>query len=102
MSEQIRINKVVSSLHIETHLAGRFNIRGLEERMRHYYTPGVSITVVNGGRVAWSKGFGYKNTLTKEKVGDDTMFLAGSISKPVFALAVTKLADARVCTLSLI
>ena len=61
--------------------------------MRHYYTPGISITVVEGGKIAWSGGFGYRNTRTRKKAGADTMFLSGSVSKPVFSLAVVKLAE---------
>ena len=30
----------------------------LAERMAHYKNPGVSIAVVDGGRIAWARGFG--------------------------------------------
>jgi len=85
---------VLSNLQAETGSEGRFRPCGLEERMRHYYTPGINITVVDGGKIAWSGGFGRRNTRTGEKAGADTMFLSGSISKPVFSLAVAKLAEA--------
>lgn len=94
MAEKIRINRVLSGLQAETGAAGRFRLCSLEERMEHYCTPGISITVVDRGRIAWSGGFGYRNSRTREKVGADTMFLAGSISKPVFSLAVIKLVEA--------
>lgn len=90
----MRYKSVVSGLRAETHLAGRFRTCTLRERMGHYFTPGLSITVVDGGRIAWSKGFGYGNLGAREMVDEETMFLAGSISKPVFALGVLKLAEA--------
>ncbi|MHB9139566.1 MAG: serine hydrolase [Victivallaceae bacterium] len=88
-----KADSVISNVLVETHLSGRFKSVGLEERRKHYCNPGASITIVNAGKIEWSKGFGYKNIATREKVEADTMFLAGSISKPVFALAVVKLVE---------
>ncbi|KAF0124019.1 MAG: penicillin-binding protein beta-lactamase class C [Elusimicrobia bacterium] len=99
MAEKIRINRVTSNLQSETGLDGCFRSCRLEERMRHYSNPGISITVVDGGKIAWSGGFGYKDARTREKVVNDTMFLSGSISKPVFSLAVVKLAETRLIDL---
>jgi len=56
--------------------------------------PGLSIALVRDAKVAWSRGFGVKNVDTKEAVDDNTVFEAGSLSKPVFAYAVMKLVDA--------
>ncbi|QIG44887.1 beta-lactamase family protein [Nocardioides anomalus] len=47
--------------------------------------PGVAVAVVEDGRVVWQRGFG---------VPEDTVFQAGSISKPVAAAAVLALVDA--------
>jgi CubicO group peptidase (beta-lactamase class C family) len=55
--------------------------------------PGLSIAVVSDGKVAWSRGFGVKNSETKEPVDDNTVFEAASLSKPVFAYAVLKLVE---------
>lgn len=63
----------------------------LEERMKHYNIPGVSIAVVEDGKLQWAKGYGVANTLTGDSVKTNTLFQAGSISKPVAALAVLKL-----------
>ena len=65
----------------------------LLERMRFYHVPGVSIAVVDGDRVVWAKGFGVKAFGGSEPVDTSTLFLAGSISKPVFATAVLKLVE---------
>ena len=65
----------------------------LLERMRFYHVPGVSIAVVDGARVVWAKGFGVKAFGGSEPVDTSTLFLAGSISKPVFATGVLKLVE---------
>lgn len=88
-----RTHRIINNLQVETHLSGRFKPASLSERMTRTDTPGASVTVLSGGKIAWSKGFGYKNLRTKEEVDHDTMFLAGSISKPVFALAVMKMVE---------
>lgn len=65
----------------------------LEERMAHYNVPGLSIAVVKNGAVLWAKGYGIADTKTNSSVDDQTLFQAGSISKPVAALAALKLVD---------
>ncbi len=63
------------------------------ERMKHYKVPGVSIAVFDGRRVLWAKGYGVMDADTKEPVTEQTLFVAGSISKPVAAMAALKLVD---------
>ncbi len=63
----------------------------LMERMKYYKVPGVSIAVVKDGKLDWAKGYGLANTKTGQPVTDSTLFQAGSISKPLAALAVLKL-----------
>src|SRR5262249_35327693 len=65
----------------------------LAERLEHYKIPGVSIAVVNDGRVEWARAYGLKDATTKEPVTTETLFQAGSISKPVAALAALKLVE---------
>lgn len=67
-----------------------FNI---SERMNYYNVPGVSIAVLKGGKVRWAKGYGIANTKDSSRVKTNTLFQAGSISKPVAALSVMKLAE---------
>lgn len=61
------------------------------ERMDHYNVPGVSIAIVQNGEIKWAKGYGVANTKTGAKVDENTLFQAGSISKPIAALAALKL-----------
>jgi len=55
--------------------------------MAHFKVPGLSIAVIKNGKLAWAKGYGIANSETKKNVNTDTLFQAGSISKPVAALA---------------
>ena len=61
--------------------------------MAYHQTPGVSIAVVNEGRVEWAWGFGVRERGRPEPVTEDTLFQAGSISKPIFALGVMRLVE---------
>jgi CubicO group peptidase (beta-lactamase class C family) len=63
----------------------------INERMKHYWVPGVSIAVINNFKVEWAKGYGLSDTLAKTPVTPQTMFSAGSISKLVNALAAMSL-----------
>lgn len=65
----------------------------IEERMKHYGVRGVSIAVIDGFKIAWAKSYGVLDTATKRPVTDSTLFQAASISKPVFAMAMLKLAE---------
>lgn len=57
--------------------------------------PGVAIAVVDRGELAWSRGFGVKNILTRDPVREDTLFEAASMTKPVFAYVVMRLVDEK-------
>lgn len=70
--------------------------RTLAERMAAWQVPGVTVAVMKGGKLDWARGWGVRELGTCAPVTPDTMFQAASISKPVFAVAVMKLAEARV------
>jgi CubicO group peptidase (beta-lactamase class C family) len=76
---------------VETEIESKFQTFGLEERMKHWKVPGISIAVVNDGNIIWAEGFGVREYGSNEKVTKNTIFQAGSISKPIFALAAMKL-----------
>lgn len=56
--------------------------------------PGLSLAVIKDGKVIMNQAYGVKNASTKERVDDNTIFEAASLSKPVFAYAALKLVDA--------
>ncbi|HWN97971.1 MAG TPA: serine hydrolase [Blastocatellia bacterium] len=62
----------------------------LEERMKHYKVPGVSIAVIRDFKIEWAKAYGVKDIETNELVTTETLFQAGSISKPVAAMVALK------------
>lgn len=65
----------------------------LLDRMRYYHVPGVSIAVVDNFRIAWAAGFGVTEFGGNTPVDTTTLFLAGSISKPVFASGALRLVE---------
>ncbi|EAZ81638.1 serine hydrolase domain-containing protein [Algoriphagus machipongonensis] len=85
-------------LAIENGLIPPFVVKGdstakmnIYDRMEHYKVPGVSIAVVKDGKLHWAKGYGIANTSTGDSVTTETIFQAGSISKPLAALGALKL-----------
>jgi CubicO group peptidase (beta-lactamase class C family) len=62
----------------------------LQKRMEVLHIPGVSIAVVYNGAIEWAKGYGVRQT-GGDAVNTETMFQAGSISKPVAALGTLHL-----------
>jgi CubicO group peptidase (beta-lactamase class C family) len=90
--------------HVETGLCNPVFIEGdstwtIEERMKHYGVPGMSIAVIDDYRIAWVKSYGVMDSTTKQPVTDSTLFQAASISKPVFAMAALKLVEQGVLQL---
>lgn len=63
----------------------------LVDRMRFYHVPAVSIAVVDDFRIVYAGAFGTREFGTTEPVDTTTLFLAGSISKPVFSSGILKL-----------
>lgn len=63
----------------------------IEDRMAHYGVPGVSLAVINNFKIDWIKTYGVMDREDKTPVDTNTLFQAGSISKPVAAYAALKL-----------
>jgi CubicO group peptidase (beta-lactamase class C family) len=63
--------------------------------MEHYGIPGVSIAVISNHEVVWSKAYGVMDKESKEPVTLNTLFQAGSISKPVASYGALSLADKK-------
>ena len=67
--------------------------------MEEHLLPGLSIAIIKDGKLGWRRGFGIKNSASKEPVDNATVFEAGSMGKPVFAYAVMKLCERGVINL---
>lgn len=99
VDEQIDLQAEIAS--IEQNLIPSILVDGdsaphfdLLKRMNHYHVPGASIAVVKDGKLRWAKAYGIANTNTQQPVDTATLFQAGSISKPVAALAALQLVQA--------
>ena len=67
----------------------------LEDRMRFYKTPGLSLAIINNGEIEWARSYGVVEVGGTSPVVIDTMFQAASISKPVAAMAALRLVQDR-------
>jgi len=70
----------------------------LAKRMEEYHVPGVSIAVVHNGVMEWAQGFGAAE-MGGKAVSAATLFQAGSISKPLAAMAALRLVQQGKLTL---
>lgn len=59
----------------------------------YFGIPAVSVAVIRDNKVFYNKTFGVKNKLTKEKVTEQTLFEAASITKSVFGVLMLRLAE---------
>ncbi|HEX8903870.1 MAG TPA: serine hydrolase domain-containing protein, partial [Longimicrobiaceae bacterium] len=62
--------------------------RSIPRLMERRDVPGLSIALVEGGRILWSEGFGHTDRSRAVAVTADTPFFVGSISKSFTALGV--------------
>ena len=65
----------------------------LVERMDECRTPAISIAIIEKYEICETYVHGVKQRGKEEKVTEDTLFQAASISKPVFAVAVMRLME---------
>jgi CubicO group peptidase (beta-lactamase class C family) len=83
---------------IETNLAGVVE-GSLEERMAFHSTPGVSVSVIEGGAVAWSHAWGMYDISDQTPLATQSLLQAASISKPTTAVGILRLVDQGLLTL---
>src|ERR1700741_4954753 len=55
--------------------------------------PGISVALIRSGKLVWTGDFGVMNADTRKPVTAQTVFVAASLSKCVFAYGVLKLVD---------
>ena len=83
--------------HVTSGLIGPVVLNGQEhathslaDRMKELNVPGVSIAVIHNGKIEWGRGFGVRS-IGGAPVNAETLFQAGSISKPLAAMACLRL-----------
>ncbi|MDQ3459990.1 MAG: serine hydrolase [Deinococcota bacterium] len=73
------------------------NIKGLEsfifDKMTESRLPGLSLALVEGGEVVYSRGFGQRDLERGLPATPETLYSVGSVTKSVTALAVLQLAE---------
>ena len=65
----------------------------IRENLDYYQVPGASIAIFKDGEIKYKQSYGVKNPITMEPVTENTLFEAGSITKPVFAFVVMRLVE---------
>src|SRR5450432_2794940 len=96
-SEAPRIQRVEKGLPPVPLTDGQTLSMDLQGWMEAFKIPGLSVAVFDNFHVVWRKAYGLRESGTSLPVVLDTTFQAGSISKPVTALAVMRLVqDGRI------
>ena len=65
----------------------------IEERMERWKVEGVSVAVIQDFEIAWAKAYGLADRETGQLATTETLFQAGSISKPVAATSALRLVE---------
>jgi CubicO group peptidase (beta-lactamase class C family) len=89
---QRHIERVAAGLLPAVSLQGEAPARrSLAEQMVALHVPGVSIAVIRHGQIEWARGYGTTRANGGGPVTADTLFQAGSVSKPVAAMAALRM-----------
>src|SRR5512133_2834039 len=84
-----RIARIEHGLFLGARIEGDPGL-ALADRMRAHHVHGLSIAVIHDYRIAWARGYGVADVESGKAVTDTTLFQAGSISKPVTAMATLR------------
>jgi CubicO group peptidase (beta-lactamase class C family) len=90
----VMIKKVESGLTTPIYIEGDATWT-VDERMEHYGVPGVSLAVINNGKIEWTKSYGFVDKEHTSPVSEKTLFQAASISKPVTAYGALTLVEQK-------
>ncbi|MCP4323097.1 MAG: beta-lactamase family protein [Alteromonadales bacterium] len=94
MLEDERSTRTINNLCSKTAFDDKYQPpQSLQKQLALHKTPGISIAVIDDYKIDWARGFGYCEEGKARKVVPRTLFQAGSISKPIFALAVMRLVE---------
>lgn len=99
-SLQARINRIENNLQPNFQIAGeKVPTYNIDDRLKELGIPGLSMAMVVDGEIEWAKAYGLADVAEKRQVDTETLFLAGSISKPVAALRAHQLVESNILTL---
>lgn len=92
---QERIARVEQGLLLPVAVAGQpAPVMTLQQRMAYWRVPAVSVALINHGTIEWARAYGVTDAGGQQAATPDTLFQAGSVSKPVTAALVMRLAAA--------
>src|SRR3569623_3115131 len=91
-ADDATIAKIEGALTPQVEVEGRtYKPQTIAELMASTHVPAGSIAFIDHGRVAWTRAYGLADVAAGRKATPDTLFQAGSISKPVAATATLTL-----------
>ncbi len=61
--------------------------------MREHHIPGLSLAIIDGGKIVKAQGYGFADQVGKTPVTTSTLFQAGSVSKSVAAVGALRLVE---------
>lgn len=67
--------------------------RFIAEMMELFGTPGAAVSIVRGGEVVYSRGFGVRDVGTGDPVTPETLMMIGSATKPLTTTLMAQLVD---------
>lgn len=83
----------------------KLSIPGLDEvvdrGLKEWNTPGLAIAVIQDGRIALARGYGFRDLANRQPVTPDTLFSIASASKPFTATLAAMLIDEQAFDLDL-
>lgn len=72
----------------------------LDQQMKQYGVPAVSIAVINDGKIEWAKSYGVLEANTNRTAQISSLFQAGSVSKPVASFGALSLVQKKTLDLN--
>lgn len=93
-----RLDRVEHGLRGPVHFQGA-PAWSLQERMRHYGVPGVSLAIVQDGHILATRAYGTADRQAGLQTTTRTLFQAASVSKPLTAFAAMRMVERGELTL---
>ncbi len=87
--------RMLNGSEIENTVIDRF----LNKEMDSLNVKGLSIAIINDGKVTYHRTLGVTNVYTRDMVNNQTLFEAASLAKPLFAYFVMRLVEKKVLAL---
>jgi CubicO group peptidase (beta-lactamase class C family) len=87
--------KTLNGMDISPATVDRF----LQQQMDSLGIPGLSIAIINDGKIVYHRALGRVSVDSRQPVDDSSIFEAASLSKPLFAYFVMKMVDKSLLSL---